>query len=166
MPIGPRSAVDIGPCWPTTLDLASTSDLCALAWCLPDGQGGDDLLWRLWCPEGALEAVDRRAAEQARVWVDRGVLIATPSDVADHNIRTQINLDGEAFAVREIAYDPWNPSQLVSDLLGDGAPLVKMCQGFGSMSAPTKGVSAARPRRHRRSSPAAARRQRRDSLAG
>ncbi|OXM69638.1 terminase large subunit [Amycolatopsis vastitatis] len=121
------------------LDLASTSDLCALAWVFPDGNGGHDLLWRLWCPEGALEAIDRRTAGQARVWVDRGLLVATPSDVADYDyIRTQINLDREKFRVREIAYDPWNSSQLVSDLLGDGAPLVKMRQGFGSMSAPTK----------------------------
>lgn len=49
------------------LDLASTSDLCALAWCFPDGEGGHDLLWRLWCPEAALEAIDRRTAGQARV---------------------------------------------------------------------------------------------------
>lgn len=63
-----------------------------------------------------------------------------PGDVADYDyyLRTQINLDRERFAVREIAYDPWNASQLVSDLLGDGAPLVKMRQGFASMSKPTK----------------------------
>ncbi|WP_370944017.1 terminase large subunit [Amycolatopsis sp. cg5] len=121
------------------LDLASTSDLCALAWVFPDGQGGHDLLWRLWCPEGALPAIERRTAGQATVWVERGLLTVTPGDVADYDyIRAQINTDREAFTVREIAYDPWNSSQLVSDLLGDGAPLAKMRQGFGSMSSPTK----------------------------
>jgi phage terminase large subunit-like protein len=63
----------------------------------------------------------------------------TPGDVADYDyIRSQINTDRETFRVREVAYDPWNSSQLVTDLVGDGAPMVKMRQGFGSMSAPTK----------------------------
>lgn len=91
------------------LDLASTSDLCALAWCFPDGEGGHDLLWRLWCPEAALEAIDRRTAGQARVGRPR-TAGRHPGDVADYDyIRTQINLDRERFAVREIAYDPGTP---------------------------------------------------------
>lgn len=121
------------------LDLASTSDLCALAWCFPDGHGGHDLLWRMWCPEGAVPALDRRTAGQVEVWARRGLLTVTPGDVADYDyIRSQINLDRERFAVAEIAYDPWNSSQLVTDLMNDGLDMVKMRQGFASMSSPTK----------------------------
>ncbi len=121
------------------LDLASTSDLCALCWCFPDGTGGHDLIWRLWCPERALEALDRRTAGQASAWAQRGLLTVTPGDVADYDyIRAQINADRETFLVREIAYDPWNASQLVTDLLGDGVPMAKMRQGFATMSGPTK----------------------------
>lgn len=121
------------------LDLASTSDLCALAWDFPDGNGGHDVLWRLWAPEGALDALDRRTAGAASLWVRQKRLTLTPGDVTDYDyIRMQINADREQFDVREIAYDPWNATQLVNDLLSDNAPMVTMRQGFASISGPTK----------------------------
>ena len=73
------------------------------------------------------------------MWVREGFLKLTPGNVADYDfIRAQINLDREKFAVRGIAYDPWNSSQLVNDLVGDGAPMVKTRQGLVTLSAPTK----------------------------
>jgi phage terminase large subunit-like protein len=120
------------------LDLASTSDLCALAWVLP-GEFGFDAVWRLWTPEANLESLDKRTAGQASVWVREGFLTLTPGNVADYDyIRAQINRDREKFDVRGIAYDPWNSSQLVNDLVSDGAPMVKTRQGLVTLSAPTK----------------------------
>ena len=121
------------------LDLASTSDLCALAWTFPDGNGGFDALWRLWTPEANLAALDKRTAGMATVWVREGFLTLTPGNVADYDfIQAQINSDREKFDVRGIAYDPWNSSQLVNDLVSDGAPMVKTRQGLVTLSAPTK----------------------------
>ena len=121
------------------LDLASTSDLCALAWDFPDGQGGHDVIWRHWCPEAAVPKLDARTAGQATVWVASGLLTVTPGNVADYDfIRATINADRERFNVREVAFDPWNSSQLVNDLMADDAPMVTHRQGFASMSAPTK----------------------------
>lgn len=120
------------------LDLASTSDLCALAWVMP-GERGFDALWRLWTPEANLPALDKRTAGMASVWVREGFLTVTPGNVADYDfIRAQINRDCEAFDVQGIAYDPWNSSQLVNDLVSDGAPMVKTRQGLVTLSAPTK----------------------------
>lgn len=120
------------------LDLASTSDLCALAWVLPSA-AGFDAIWRLWTPEANLEALDKRTAGEATVWVREGFLILTPGNVADYDfIRAQINRDRESFDVRGIAFDPWNSSQLVNDLMSDGAPMVKTRQGLVTLSAPTK----------------------------
>jgi len=120
------------------LDLASTSDLCALAWVFP-AESGFDNLWRFWTPEANLPSLDKRTAGAATVWVRNGFLTLTPGNVADYDfIRAQINLDREKFAVRGIAYDPWNSSQLVNDLVGDGAPMVKTRQGLVTLSAPTK----------------------------
>ena len=113
--------------------------MSALALDFPDGHGGHDVVWRLWVPEGALPALEKRTNGVSTLWVRRGLLSVTPGNVADYNyIRAQINRDRETFEVREIAYDRWNSSQLVTDLLGDGAPMVKMAQGFATMSAPTK----------------------------
>jgi len=120
------------------LDLASTSDLCALAWIFP-APVGFDVLWRMWTPEANLEALDKRTAGAATVWVREGFLTLTPGNVADYDfIRTQINADREAFDVRGLAYDPWNSSQLVNDLVSDGTPMVKTRQGLVTLSAPTK----------------------------
>lgn len=121
------------------LDLASTSDLIALAWDFPDGEGGHDVIWRHWCPEDALRRLDARTAGAAAVWVREGLLTLTPGNVADYDfIRQQINADRERFAVKAVAYDPWNSTQLVNDLVADGAPMVMHRQGFASMSSPTK----------------------------
>lgn len=121
------------------LDLAATTDLTALCWAFPDGNGGYDLLWRLWAPEEAIPVIDKRTAGLATEWVARGLITTTPGEVTDYDyIRGQINRDRERFHVAEVAYDPWNATQLISDLLGDNAPMVKMRQGFASMSGPTK----------------------------
>ncbi len=121
------------------LDLASSSDLCALSWVFPDGQGGHDALWRMWLPERAFGKLNDRTAGEAAVWRRDGFLTVTPGDVADYDfIREQINADRERFTVRAIGYDPWNSSQLVNDLVSDDAPMVTVRQGFASISAPTK----------------------------
>lgn len=120
------------------LDLASTSDLCAFCLLFPD-EDGYDALWRLWLPEDASAGFSDRTAGESDVWVRQGLLTLTPGNVADYDfIREQINRDREVFRVGQIAYDPWNASQLVNDLMADGAEMVPVRQGFPSLSAPTK----------------------------
>jgi phage terminase large subunit-like protein len=120
------------------LDLASTSDLSALAWLMP-GEVGFDVLWRMWTPEDNLPDLDKRTAGQATVWVREGFLTLTPGNVADYDfIFEQINRDREMLDVQGIAFDPWNSSQLVNDLTAAGAPMVKLPQTVGRLSAPTK----------------------------
>lgn len=123
------------------LDLANTSDLCALAWVFPDDEDGFDVLWRFWVPERAFAQMCDRLAGEPEDWRAAGLLTVTPGDVADYGfIREQINQDRETFDVAELRYDPWNASQLVNDLIDDEAPMVTMRQGFQSMSAPTKAL--------------------------
>lgn len=125
-------------CW-GGLDLAATTDLTALCWDFPDGRGGHDVIWRVWVPEAGLDSLNRRTAGQASVWVRRGLLTLTPGNVADYGfIRDQIKRDLLRFRVQQIAFDPWNSSQLVTDLQGEGAPMVEMRQGYASMSPATK----------------------------
>lgn len=118
------------------LDLASTSDLCALCWLFPDDETGTlDALWRFWTPEANLKALDKRTAGAASRWVREGWLTATPGNVADYDwIREQIRRDRDKFKVRSIGYDPWNASQLTNDLVSERAPMVKVRQGFATMS--------------------------------
>ncbi|MFF7259480.1 terminase large subunit [Streptomyces sp. NPDC008159] len=118
------------------LDLAATSDLCALCWLFPNDEDGTlDALWRFWTPEDNLEALDKRTAKAASRWVKEGWLTATPGNVADYDwIKAQIRKDRDLFRVRSIGYDPWNASQLTNDLVSERANLVKVRQGFQTMS--------------------------------
>jgi phage terminase large subunit-like protein len=121
------------------LDLASTSDLLALCWLFPDDRGGYDALWRLWTPEANLESLDKRTANEASVWVRQGLLKTTPGNVADYDfIKAQIRRDMDTFRVQSIGFDPWNATQLTNDLGNDGAPLVKVRQGYQTLSPPLK----------------------------
>lgn len=120
------------------LDLGSVSDLTALAWLFPAEQGLDVLV-RLFMPEASLGALDDRTARNASGWVKDGWIQLTPGDVTDYDfIKAQVRRDMDTFAVRGIGYDRWNASQLVADLDGEGAPMVKVGQGFASLSGPLK----------------------------
>ncbi|GAA0454217.1 terminase TerL endonuclease subunit [Streptomyces sp. NPDC046215] len=118
------------------LDLASTSDLCALCWLFPDDRTGTlDAVFRFWTPEDNLKALDKRTAGAASRWVREGFLVATPGNVADYDfIKEQIRRDRDAFKVKSVGYDPWNASQLTNDLISERAPMVKVRQGFATMS--------------------------------
>lgn len=124
------------------LDLASTSDLTALCWLFPDADSGYDALWRLWTPEANLRRLNDRTAGAATSWVKLGYLKLTPGEVTDYNIvRAQINRDRDTFKVAELGYDPWNATQLVTDLMNEGAPMVTVRQGYASLSPAMKQVS-------------------------
>jgi phage terminase large subunit-like protein len=121
------------------LDLAATSDLLALCWLFPDESGGFDALWRLWTPEDNVEALDQRTAGAASVWVREGLLVATPGNVADYDyIQLQVERDLDAFDVRALGYDPWSAVPLTNKLAESNAPMVKVRQGFVTMSPPLK----------------------------
>lgn len=123
------------------LDLASVSDMTALCWLFPGGEDGFDALWRFWVPEAALESLNERTAGAAAVWVREGWLKTTPGNVTDYNfVRAAINADRETFEVVSIGFDPWNSTQLSNDLTDDGAPLVKVRQGYITLSPPLKNI--------------------------
>lgn len=125
------------------LDLGSTSDLTALAWLFPDRvRGGFDVLWRFWMPADALARLDARTQRNGSAWVKAGLISLTPGDVTDYDhVRAQIDKDRDAFDVQGIGYDRWNSTQMIIDLEKEEAPMVKVGQGYVSMSAPMKEVN-------------------------
>jgi len=131
------------------IDLASVSDLSALCWLLPrEQQLGDRTvtgyraLWHIWAPEGALEALDKRTADAASLWVKQGHLVLTEGDVTDYDfIRDQILRDLDFYDVQSIGFDPYNATHLTNELAAAGAPMMKVRQGFITLSPPTKEVN-------------------------
>ncbi|WP_431980018.1 terminase large subunit [Streptomyces qinglanensis] len=124
------------------LDLASTSDLCALCWLFPNEVDDSvDAIWRFWTPEANVKNLDKRTARAASRWIREGWLTVTPGNVADYDwITEQIRKDRDTFTVRSIGYDPWNSSQLTTQLVAERAPLVKVRQGYLSMNPPMKAI--------------------------
>jgi phage terminase large subunit-like protein len=138
------------------IDLASVSDLTALCWLFPrdvivPAARDDDVdhtvtgyraMWHVWAPEAALPALDKRTAGAASLWVQQGFLALTPGDVTDYDwIRDQVFDDMDHYDVRSIGFDPYNATQLTNDLTAGGAPMVKVRQGFITLSPPTKEIN-------------------------
>lgn len=125
------------------LDLASVSDFCALVWTFPpETEGGLwEVLARLYLPEAAVTKMRERYMLPIDQWIEEGLVTVTPGNVTDYGfIRRDITADRDAFDVQAIGFDRYNSSQLVTDLMADGAPMVRIGQGYASMSAPCKEV--------------------------
>lgn len=120
------------------LDLASVSDLSALCLLFPS-DSGYQAIWRFWTPEDNVPALDKRTNDAASEWVKQGWLKTTPGNVQDYDyIRAQVARDAERFRIMSIGFDPFNASQITNDLIGDGINMVKVRQGFLTLSSPTK----------------------------
>ncbi len=121
------------------LDLSSTLDITAFLLAFPDDEGGYDLLCRFWTPEATLAERSRRDQVPYQLWVDQGLMTATPGQVIEYKaIELEIQRLAERYDVREIAYDRWGANQMRQNLDDAGLTVVDMGQGYASMSAPTK----------------------------
>ncbi len=123
------------------LDLSSTTDLSALAVLFPNDDDWYDLWPFFWLPEEQLARRVERDRVPYDVWAREGFLDLTPGNVIDYeHIRQKVLWCVEQFDVRELAYDPWNATQLIAQIEADGVTCVPIRQGFASMTAPTKDV--------------------------
>lgn len=121
------------------MDLASKVDIAAFVLVFPGEKMR--ILPYFFIPEQNMERRAKRDRVDYKLWVQQGHMIATPGNVIDFDyIRDFINKLGDKFAFKEIAYDPWNATQIATQLQGDGFPMVEFRQGFRSMSEPTKEV--------------------------
>ena len=120
------------------LDLAKTRDISSFVLVFPKEGGAFDVRCWFWVPEDKVDERTKKDAVPYRQWVDEGYLIATPGNVTDYEfIKSEIRTACDTYQVQMIDYDPWNSSQLVIDLTGEGMPMQALRQGFASLSAPT-----------------------------
>jgi phage terminase large subunit-like protein len=126
------------------MDLASTKDLTALVAVFPDDDGFD-VLSAFFVPRDNMAARVRRDRVPYEQWERDEYLTATPGNVVDYEaVRRQLQDWAAEFDLREIAYDPWNATDLVTRLQEqDGFKCIPMRQGFASLSAPTKSLEKA-----------------------
>ena len=74
------------------------------------------------------------------IWEQQGHIIATEGNVVDYNvIEATIKDCLELYQVQSIAFDRWNSTKLIQDLIADGyANMIPLGQGYQSLNAPMK----------------------------
>ena len=121
------------------LDLSTTTDLSALVLVFPDDDGGYTVLPFAFCPEDSIRERSRRDKVDYMLWRDQGFLIATEGNTVDHSaIRRKILDLALLYDIEELAFDRWNASMLISQLIEDGLTCVPVGQGAGSLNAPSR----------------------------
>jgi phage terminase large subunit-like protein len=120
------------------LDLASKVDISAKILLFPLESGKFAVFGTYYLPEGTVE---RTANPHYRGWVNVGQMIATPGDMIDMDrIEEDILDDCRRFNVREVVYDPFQATMLVSHLQNEGVMCVEYRNTVQMMSDPTKNL--------------------------
>ena len=124
------------PCY-AGLDLASVSDMCALVLLFPTQ--GNIALPYYWVPRAAVHDRTGRGDFSYAQWEEQGHLLVTEGNETDyHFIKAHIHELAERFDIQKIAFDRYNATEIIRDLLDDGFEMIKFGQGTSSMSAPSK----------------------------
>ncbi len=126
-------------------DLSSTIDMTAWALCfLPEIDADPyQFLFRFFVPQQDIDLrfPNKQIANQIKNWIRLGFITATPGNSIDYDfVEAKIREDMETYDILEIPYDPYNATQIVTNLMKDTGEdfMVKFQQGFLSMSPAAK----------------------------
>jgi phage terminase large subunit-like protein len=121
------------------LDLSTTTDLTAAVILAPLADGSLDVAAHAWLPEERLAARVTRDRAPYDQWAREGALTLTEGNVVDYSvIRAWVLAQASRYEVVEVAFDPWNATGLMTQIMDDGATCTEVRQGFQTMSAPMK----------------------------
>jgi phage terminase large subunit-like protein len=91
-------------------------------------------------PEGAISSSPN---SQYDGWVREGRILTTPGDVLDFEaIKASVRSDHDRFDLREVAFDPWQATQLSNELQAEAVVMVEVRPTVQNFSAPMKEVEA------------------------
>jgi len=122
------------------LDLATKTDIAALVAVFPRPEGRFAVLGRFYLPE---DSVYEGRNSQYSGWAQSQRLVATSGAVTDFDVIEADLLDLQSrFNVRQVAFDPWQATQLASHMLERGLPMVEMRATVSNFSEPMKMLEA------------------------
>lgn len=140
----PLSALTGRPCF-IGLDLATKIDMVALILLFPPY--GDDNRYhvhgRYYLPDSrVLEELDSNT-DRYRAWDAEGLLTLTMGEVVDFDaIKDDLREFYGRFDVREVAYDPWQATQLAQEMEKEGMVMVELRHTVQNLSEPMKELEA------------------------
>ena len=125
-------------CW-GGLDLSSVSDLTSF-YLVFEYEDSLIIKGKNYLPKEKLREKSRNDNVPYENWVRDGFLTLTDGNVVDYDYiyRDIKEAMSKYKKIKNIGFDRWNSSQLISKLLDEKVPMVGFGQGFASMSAPTK----------------------------
>ena len=127
------------------LDLASKIDIAGLLLLFPPIEG--DPLWhvhgRYYLPEArVIEELDSNTARY-REFDSLGLLTLTDGEVIDFEvIKEDLREFAGRFQIEQVAYDPWQATQLAQEMQAEGLLMVEVRQTVQNLSEPMKEVEA------------------------
>ena len=129
-------------CW-LGLDLATKIDVAVKTRLFKrdiEGKTNYYVFTEYYVPETAIEEARN---SQYSGWAIEGRLVATPGNVIDYDyIKSGLRDDCDRFQVQQIAYDPWQATQLATEMFAEGAPMVEVRANVGNFSEPMKELEA------------------------
>jgi phage terminase large subunit-like protein len=118
------------------IDLASTTDLCALVLYFPAYHA---VLPYFWIPVEACQERERLLKTRLEPWVERDLIYTVPGAVMEYDpIKTKLDELAKLYRVRKIGVDKWNAVSFTASLKKAGYNVHFYGQGFPSYNAPTK----------------------------
>lgn len=118
------------------LDLSSNRDLSSFMLYFPDVCA---VLTYCWAPRYMAEVREQSEGVSYLAWAAEGWLELTEGNVVDYAwIRSRVNDLGGRFVIESIGYDRFGGQKLLTELAQDGFTVVKVGQGYVSMSPPAK----------------------------
>ncbi|HWW11348.1 MAG TPA: terminase TerL endonuclease subunit [Brevundimonas sp.] len=122
-------------------DLSTTTDLTATCLVFPPEEEGErwKFLPRFFVPADNVEGRVRRDRVPYDKWAREGAVILTDGNVVDYDyVKASILADAEMFQIERYGFDPFNATQVMIQLAGEGLPVEKVRQGFLTLSSPSK----------------------------
>lgn len=123
------------------LDLSTNIDITAFVLTFPPEEPETRYrsIFRFFIPEENVREREERDRVPYSAWIEAGYIHATPGNVIDYDyIEEVIRADADRFDIQEIAYDPWNATEIINHLQDDGLEFVTFRQGYASMSPAAK----------------------------
>ncbi|QJC52794.1 terminase large subunit [Paenibacillus albicereus] len=128
------------------LDLSTKTDISAFALLFPpeEESGVYEVLLFFWMPEETdFKEREERDGVPYRKWIKDGLIMTTPGNIIDYRFIKKTVLDlAKLYDVQEIAFDPWNATQIALELADEGLEMVELSQNLRNLSAATKELEA------------------------
>ena len=124
------------PCY-GGMDLSSTQDITALCLSFPPMSEGEPYkhIYRFYMPEELITEKEDLDKVPYRIWIDQGLIFATPGNVIDYDyIEQDIMEMAPNYEIKEFCYDPFHAQEIVNHLTDAGLTMVPIQQGYRMMA--------------------------------